>query len=256
MKLSHLILLTACAGANTAYAATPLPPVLDSSVIYRTAMLQPATAADAVTNQLITRLDQLQASIASLQAKVNQQAVAINGLQQVQNAVNTNVDARLNNLAVEASKAAAVAPVVVNTPVATPVIAKVVTPAILSSDQQRYQSAYATLRAGNADLAISSFQSIIKDSPQGSFSDNAQYWLGEAYLLKGKKTEAMKAFDQVVLKYPKSNKVPDALLKLGFVQLSLNNRPKAKEYLDYVILNYPNSNAAKLAIRKAGQAAL
>ncbi len=255
MKLSHFILLTACTGASTAYAATPLPPVLDSSVVYRTTILKPATGADAITSQLITRLDQLQTSVASIQAKVNQQAVAINGLQQVQNAVNTTVDARLNNLAVEATKAAVVTPII-NTPLAKPVVAKVAAPVTLGSEQQRYQSAYAILRSGNADLSIVEFQNIIKDFPKGSFADNAQYWLGEAYLLKGKKTEAMQAFDRVVLAYPKSNKVPDALLKLGFVQLELNQRAKAKEYLDYVILNYPKSDAAKLAIRKAGQAAL
>jgi len=251
MKLSHLILLTACAGANTAYAAsnTSLPPVLDSSVAaYRTALIQPATVTDGVTNQLITRLDQLQASLTAIQAKVNQNTIAINGLGQVQNVVNSNV--ATVNAKVESVKAKqAIQPIT-----ATPVAIKA--PAVLGSEQQRYQSAYATFRAGNVDSAMGEFQNIIKDFPKGSLADNAQYWLGEAYLLKGKKTEAMQAFDKVVLGYPKSNKVPDALLKLGFVQLGLNNRAKAKEYLDYVILNYPKSNAAKLAILKATQAKL
>ena len=251
MKLSHLILLTACAGANTAYAAG-LPPVLDSSVGYRTALVQPATIADTVNNQIITRLDLLQASIAAIQVKVDQQSIAISGLQQVQNVVNSNVatvDAKVTNLEVVEAKRA-ITPVIVATPVA------VKAPAVLGSEQQRYQSAYATFRAGNVDLAMVEFQNIVTDYPKGSLADNAQYWLGEAYLLKGKKTEAMQAFDKVVLGYPKSNKVPDALLKLGFVQLGLNNRAKAKEYLDYVILNYPKSNAAKLAIIKATKAAL
>ncbi|MDQ7091502.1 MAG: tol-pal system protein YbgF [Methylococcales bacterium] len=253
MKLSPItLLLTACASVSTAYAA--LPPVLDSSVAYRAAMLQPATATDTAANQLIARLDKLQVTIANLQATVNQQAVAISGLQQVQSAVNTNVDARLNTLAVKASKP--VAPIIIsNIPVAAKA-AIAVAPAASGSEQQRYQTAYATLRSGSVDLAMIDFQNIIKDYPTGSLADNAQYWLGEAYLLKGKKDDAMQAFDKVVLTYPKSNKVPDALLKLGFVQLSLKNKAKAKEYLDYVILTYPKSNAAKLAIRKAGQAGL
>ncbi len=247
MKLSQLILLIACAGASTAYAAS-LPPVLDSSVAYRTALIQPATVTDSVTNQVITRLDQLQASVAGMQAKVDQNTIAINGLGQVQNVVNSNV--ATVNAKVESVKAKqAIKPTI-----ATPVAIKA--PAALGSEQQRYQSAYAKLRSGNVDVAMVDFKNIIRDFSTGSLADNAQYWLGEAYLLKGKKTEAMQAFDQVVLTYPKSNKVPDALLKLGFVQLSLNNKAKAKEYLDYVILNYPKSNAAKLAIIKATQAAL
>jgi tol-pal system protein YbgF len=246
MKLSHFILLTACAGASTAYAG--LPPVLDSSVAYRTALIQPAIATDAATNQLITRLDQLQASIAAMQTKIDQNTIAINGLGQVQNVVNSNV--ATVNAKVESVKAKQE----IKSTTATPVAIKA--PAVLGSEQQRYQSAYATFRAGNVDLAMVEFQNIIRDFPKGSLADNAQYWLGEAYLLKGKKTEAMQAFDKVVLAYPKSNKVPDALLKLGFVQLGLNNRAKAKEYLDYVILNYPKSNAAKLAILKATQASL
>lgn len=255
MKLPHLILLTACTvtGASHVY-ASPLPPVLDSSVGYRSAMLQPASATDAVTNQLIMRLDQLQATLTTLQAKVDQQAVSINGLQRVQNAVNTTVDARLNNLDIKASVPTTATPVIVNTPTALPVIAQA--PVILSSEQQRYQSAYATFRAGNIDKAMADFQKIIKDYPTGSLADNAQYWLGEAYLLKGKKQEAMQAFDRVVLAYPKSNKVPDALLKLGFVQLSLNNRIKAKEYLDYIIINHSGTSAANLAMRKVAQAGL
>ncbi len=246
MKLSHLILLTACTSASTAYAATDtsLPPVLESSVAYRTAMLQPI-------NLLTTRLDKVEASISAIQAKVNQQAVTLTSLKQAQNIVNSNVatvDAKVTNLAVK------------TTAVAKPIaIAKPVTPkapALSGSEKQRYQSAYNTFRSGNVDSAMVFFQQIIKDFPKSSLADNAQYWLGEAYLLKGKKTEAMQAFDKVVLDYPKSNKVPDALLKLGFVQLELNNKAKAKEYLDYVILNYPKTNAAKLAILKATKAAL
>ena len=249
MKLSHLILLTACAGTSTAYAAAP---VLDSSVACRTALMQPVAIAEPGTNQIITRLDQLQGSLVALQGKVDQQGVAINGLQQVQNVVNSNiatVDAKVTNLKVVEAKRA-ITPVIIATPVA------VKAPVVLGSEQQRYQGAYAKLKSGNVDVAMGEFQNIIKDFPKGSLADNAQYWLGEAYLLKGKKVEAMQEFDKVVLSYPKSNKVSDALLKLGFIQLSLNNKAKAKEYLDYVILNYPKSNAAKLAIVKATKAAL
>ena len=242
MKLSHLILLTACAGTSTVYAAG-LPPILDSSVACRTAAIQPVAIPEAGTNQVTTRLDQLQGSLVALQGKVDQQGVAINGLQQVQNVVNSNiapVDAKVTNLNVVEAK--------------TPVAVKA--PVVSGSEQQRYQGAYAKLKSGNVDVAMGEFQNIIKDFPKGSLADNAQYWLGEAYLLKGKKVEAMQEFDKVVLAYPKSNKVSDALLKLGFIQLSLNNKAKAKEYLDYVILNYPKSNAAKLAIVKATQASL
>ncbi len=247
MKLSHLILLTACTSASTAYAATDntsLPPVLDSSIAYRTAMLQPI-------NLLTTRLDQVQASISAIQAKVNQHSVALESLKQAQNVVNSNVatvDAKVTNLAVK--NIAIAKPIVALKPVTTKA------PTLSGSEKQRYQSAYNTFRSGNVDSAMVFFQQIIKDFPKSSLADNAQYWLGEAYLLKGKKTEAMQAFDKVVLEYPKSNKVPDALLKLGFVQLELNNKAKAKEYLDYVILNYPKTNAAKLAILKATKAAL
>jgi tol-pal system protein YbgF len=250
MKLSHLLLLATCAGANSAY-AEPLPPILNNnSIVYPTAMSQPAT----LTNQLIMRQNQLQATVATLQAKVNQQANAINTLQCAQNGVKTRPVAYNHVAAPAAVIPASIAPIMVSTLPTPAVITKA--PAVLGSEQQRYESAYMTLKSGNVNLAIIEFQKIIRDYPTGSFADNSQYWLGESYLLQGKKSEAMQAFDRVVLAYPKSNKVPDALLKIGLIQLGLNNRAKAKEYLDYVVLYYSRSNAAYLASKKSAQVSL
>ncbi len=284
MKIQHLIVLTACAGASGVYAAdnTMLPPVLDSSTAYRSSMLQPvantytppsvttpapsATYSDPVTYQLTTRLDQLQTAVVQMQSKVNQQSVAINNLQQSQNVVNANVQKRLNDLTARQLGSStpitpivtAPAPITSNTspfsPTAYPPLTT--TNPTLLGEKERYQNAYTVLRAGNFDQAITEFQGLLKDHPNGEYADNAHYWIGEAKLVKGDKQGAMQSFDKVVQSYPKSNKVPDALLKLGFVQLGLNNRIKAKEYLDYVIVAYPGTTAAKLAMQKKAQAAL
>ena len=274
MKISHLIILTACTSASTAYAdSTMLPPVLDSSTAYRSSMLQPvanttytaapsATYGDPVSYQLTTRIDQLQNSVAQLQSKVDQQSLAINNLQQNQNVVNANVEKRLNDLTARTLGAStAIAPISSTqspfSPTAVyPTVPMVGTQAVLLGEKDRYQNAYATLRSGNFNQAIAEFQGILTDFPTGEYADNSHYWLGEAYLVKGDKQSAMQEFDKVVQNFPKSNKVPDALLKLGFVQLGMNNRVKAKEYLDYVIVAYPGTTAATLAMQKKAQAAL
>ncbi|NOQ37116.1 MAG: tol-pal system protein YbgF [Methylococcaceae bacterium] len=282
MKISHFIILTACASASSAAFAdnnAMLPPVLDNSTVCRSAMMTIPTAAstgytynppavaapsatytDPASYQLTTRLNQLQGSLAQIQATVNQQGQAINGLQQSQNAINVNIDKRLNALTARTfgTTTTPIAPVSVspfnsNPYVATPTLS---TPIALGGEKARYTNAYATLRSGNFNQAIAEFQGIIKDYPTGDLADNSQYWLGEAFLVQGNKQSAMQAFDKVVQTYPKSDKVPDSLLKLGFVQLGLNNRIKAKEYLDYVIVAYPGTTAASLAMQKKAQAAL
>lgn len=285
MKIQHLIVLTACAGASGVHAAdsSMLPPVLDSSTNYRSSMLQPvanttytppsmtvtpsATYSDPVTYQLTNRLDQLQNAVVQMQSKVDQQGVAINNLQQSQNVVNANVEKRLNDLTARTLGASTpISPIVSSpAPIAStqsPFSNTSVYPSmtgtnpVLLGEKERYQNAYTVLRAGNFDQAIAEFQGLLKDHPNGEYADNAYYWIGEALLVKGDKQGAMQSFDKVVQNYPKSNKVPDALLKLGFVQLGLNNRIKAKEYLDYVIVAYPGTTAAKLAMQKKAQAAL
>lgn len=251
MKISHFIILAASAvGASSAYAASSMlptatnAPVLDNSTAYRTAMLKPVGTES--TYQLTARLEQLRVAVAGIEAKVNQQAVAIGSLQQGQNVIN----AKLN--VVKVPVAMTKSPFDNSGVISYPPL----TGTIPVTEKQRYENAYTILKAKKVDLAIAEFQKIIRDFPAGKYAPNAQYWLGEAYVIKGNKEAAMQAFDKVVQGYPKSNKVPDSLLKLGFVQLSLKNRIKAKEYLDYVIVAYPGTNAAALAMQKKAKAAL
>jgi tol-pal system protein YbgF len=114
-------------------------------------------------------------------------------------------------------------------------------------DKAAYQSAFALLKDGQYDRAISAFQGFLASYPDSALADNAQYWLGEAYYVNKSYPEALSAFQKVLDKYPQSRKLPDALLKIGYCNYELKQWPAAKDALSQVASSYPDAPAGRLA---------
>jgi tol-pal system protein YbgF len=114
-------------------------------------------------------------------------------------------------------------------------------------DKAAYQSAFALLKDGQYDRAISAFQGFLASYPDSSLADNAQYWLGEAYYVNKSYPEALSAFQKVIDKYPQSRKLPDALLKIGYCNYEMKQWPAAKDALSQVASSYPDAPAGRLA---------
>jgi tol-pal system protein YbgF len=115
-----------------------------------------------------------------------------------------------------------------------------------SGDKAAYQAAFALLKEGDYERAISAFQKFLVSYPDSSLVDNAQYWLGEANYVNKAYSEAEAAF-QTVVDNPQSRKRPDALLKIGYCRYELKECDSAKETLSKVASQYPDTPAGHLA---------
>ena len=114
----------------------------------------------------------------------------------------------------------------------------------LPGEGDAYTSAYGLVKNKEFELAITAFQSFLKEFPDGKFAPNAHFWLGELYLvLDPADPEASRqAFMLLVSQFSQHAKVPDALYKLGKIQLMKGNRERSKYYLNRVISEYSDSN--------------
>ena len=118
------------------------------------------------------------------------------------------------------------------------------------AEQQAYQSAFELLKSGRYEEATVAFEQFVADYPGGSYADNAQYWLGETYYITRRFEEAIREFERLVTLHPGSQKLTHALLKLGYSHDELGNEAEAARVLGDLIARHPQSAAAGLARKR------
>ena len=101
-------------------------------------------------------------------------------------------------------------------------------------EKEYYDNAYANLKSGNIDKAISDFKSHDIKFPNGTYAANAHYWLGEIYLLQSELNLAHEEFLMVHQDYPKHHKYIDATFKLGQVYFMQGDKVKAKKIINSI----------------------
>ena len=104
----------------------------------------------------------------------------------------------------------------------------------LKEEKEYYDNAYANLKSGNIDKAISGFNSHDIKYPNGTYAANAHYWLGEIYLLQSQLSLAHESFLTVHQDYPKHLKYLDATFKLGQVYFMQGDKVKAKKIINSI----------------------
>jgi tol-pal system protein YbgF len=107
-----------------------------------------------------------------------------------------------------------------------------------------YLKAFGLYSANNFQAAIESFESFLKNNPQGDYTANALYWIGECHYSLSDLPKAKDAFQKVTEGYPNSSKTPDALLKLGYTLAAMKEKEKATNIFERIITLYPSSPAA------------
>lgn len=130
-------------------------------------------------------------------------------------------------------------------------------PGAVSVQGEAYNRAYTIMaearqlppseRAAQYQRALTMFEAVIQDHPDGEFTPNAYYWIGELYLAMDVLEEARQAFAQVTNLYADHAKMPDSLYKLGVTYHRLGDNVRALQYLDRVADEYPGSAQAGLA---------
>jgi tol-pal system protein YbgF len=115
-----------------------------------------------------------------------------------------------------------------------------------SPEQEAYQNALSVCNARNYKQAITQFNDILQQYPQGKYADNCNYWIGECYFSLGDYAQAIASF-QRVQEFKNSSKADDALLRTGMAYLKMGQKTQAKEALQTLLDRYPGSDLAPRA---------
>jgi tol-pal system protein YbgF len=280
-------LLQGCLATATLWVAVAAPAAAQGSRLSladRVAQLeqQQARGDNAQANiQLLNRISELQAEIASLRGLVEQQAFEIQSLSKRSRDQYLDIDSRISRL--EGGAPASVGGTAASADdgfsdsrrppagggtvfeepeVRAPVEGLVGTAALGGNEQpaavesvrgnpederRLYDAAFDELKEGRYAEAARRFQSFLQQFPDGDYSPNAQYWLGESYYVTQNYGIALDAFQKLLRQFPNSTKAPDALLKLGYCQYELRQWDEAEATLNRVIQQYPDTTVARLA---------
>lgn len=118
--------------------------------------------------------------------------------------------------------------------------------AMVDPDERRaYDSAMATLRQGDFNVAASALQSFLKRYPNSVYQGQTLYWLGQSLYGKGDVKEAQAAFRDLIAGFPQHPQLPEAMLALANCQIELKDNKAARKTLDDLVKAYPQSEAAK-----------
>jgi tol-pal system protein YbgF len=126
-----------------------------------------------------------------------------------------------------------------------PPAAPTVPPAM--DEKAAYDEAFATLREGRYAESARRFTAFLQQYPDGEYGDNARYWLGESYYVTQNYKIALDTFNSLLKRSPQSSKAPDALLKIGFCHYELRDWASAEASLNEVVTRYPDTTVARLA---------
>jgi tol-pal system protein YbgF len=115
------------------------------------------------------------------------------------------------------------------------------------SPARMYNQALADYQAGQYTVAISGFESFIRQFPGSDLADDAYVYMGEAHFLQNNLEQAIAAYSQAIQNYPRGDALSTAYYKRGVAQANLQQVDAARASLEAVIKLYPNSRDAILA---------
>lgn len=107
-----------------------------------------------------------------------------------------------------------------------------------------YQIAYADYQSGQYSVAISGFESFLRQFPQTSLSDDAYVYLGESHFLQRQFDQAINAYTQAIQNFPTGDQIPLAYYKRGMAYSELKQYDQARASWEQVIKDYPNTAEA------------
>ena len=116
-----------------------------------------------------------------------------------------------------------------------------------------YKDALAAYRGGEYASALGGFEAFLASGPQADYVDNALYWIGECHFGLGKFDAAVSYFQRVMAEQPDGNKVPDAMLKMSLAYDRTGRAEQASKLLEDLTRQFPATNAGRLASQKLAE---
>lgn len=113
--------------------------------------------------------------------------------------------------------------------------------------QRMYNTSLADFTVGQWALCIDGFNTYLRNFSRTDLADDAQWYIGECYHQDGKFAEAIEAYNRVITNYPKGDRVPDAYYKRGIALSATGQTDQARESFETLMKNYPDHDMARMA---------
>ena len=113
--------------------------------------------------------------------------------------------------------------------------------------QRLYNTALADFTAGQWALCIEGFNTYLRSFSRTDLADDAQWYVGECYQQDGKFSEAIEAYNRVITGFPKGDRVPDAYYKRGMALGAMGQADRARESFETLMKTYPDHDMARMA---------
>ena len=114
-------------------------------------------------------------------------------------------------------------------------------PADAPSNNQ-YDEALRLYQERDYAQALSKFQSLEVNDPNGALAGNYRYWQGECYFGEGNYARAIRTFESMQSEYPNSTKASAAAFMRGQCYERLSDTRNARAAYERVIADFPNSS--------------
>ena len=113
--------------------------------------------------------------------------------------------------------------------------------------QRLYNTALADFTAGQWALCIEGFNTYLRSFSRTDLADDAQWYVGECYQQDGKFQEAVDAYNRVISGYPKGDRVPDAYYKRGMALGAMGQTDRARESFETLMKTFPDHDMSRMA---------
>jgi tol-pal system protein YbgF len=115
------------------------------------------------------------------------------------------------------------------------------------SPQRLFNTALTDFTSGQWALCIDGFNTYLRSFARTDLGDDAQWYVGECYQSDGKFNEAIDAYNRVIANHPKGDRVPDAYYKRGIALSAIGQTDRARESFESLMKLFPESDLARLA---------
>ena len=190
-------------------------------------------------------VDQFGSDLRIVRERIDENTVRITSLSQEVEALRLAIPQFPTAPAIPADPSAAVPPGTALDPAAA--VAAPVTLAPGMTPQRLYNTALADFTAGQWALCIEGFNTYLRSFARTDLADDAQWYVGECYQQDGKFSEAIDAYNRVISGYPRGDRVPDAYYKRGMALGAMGETDRARESFETLMKTYPDHDMARMA---------
>jgi tol-pal system protein YbgF len=192
-------------------------------------------------------VDQFGSDLRIVRERIDENTVRITSLSQEIEALRLAIPQYQQSAPPPAADPSAAAPGATPDTTAPPAPAAPVSLAPGMTPQRLYNTSLSDFTMGQWALCVEGFNSYLRSFPRTDLSDDAQWYVGECYQQDGKFNEAIDAYNRVITGFPKGDRVPDAYYKRGIALSAMGQTDRARESFETLMKMFPEHDMARMA---------